>query len=439
MPVTRPLLWGVLFHLTACTGGGVAVLEPTDATLAITHVNVIPMNQPGVLEDHTVLVRDDRIIAVTPADESDVPRGARIIDGAGRYLIPGLADMHEHLPRGQEEWEFGLAACFDLQLAAGVTTIRSMRGAAGDVALREVIERGEQDGPRLILGSPGIDAELAPDPATARARVREFRDAGFDFLKILEGFDRTTFDAIADEARAMDLPLAGHLSDTVDLELALSTPLHSIEHTHGHGQEARERPAAFAELAQRTREAGVWICPTLGFQVSWYAQEDLDSLASWPGVEYAHPSSVSFWTEASRKRADVDSETLIDYTHRMQGLRRAVRGLAAEGVGLLVSSSGGYFLIPGFSMFVEFRCLADAGLTPREILEAATIAAARSENQEDDWGSIAPGLSADLVLLAANPLEDIRNTEAVVAVVRRGECHDRQDLDRRLAAVRARW
>ncbi|MHC5066311.1 MAG: amidohydrolase family protein, partial [Planctomycetota bacterium] len=173
------------------------------------------MNQPGVLSDQTLLIEGNRIARMAPATELEPPAGARIVDGRGRYLIPGLADMHEHLPRGTEPGEYPLDRYFDLQLAAGVTTIRTMRGAAGDPELRDAIRRGDREGPRLIVGSPAFHDSLAPDARTARALVREYSAAGFDFIKILDPLDPATFAAIIEAAEEVDLPLAGHLPDSI--------------------------------------------------------------------------------------------------------------------------------------------------------------------------------------------------------------------------------
>jgi imidazolonepropionase-like amidohydrolase len=172
--------------------------------------------------------------------------------------------------------------------------------------------------------------------------------------------------------------------------------------------------------------------------VSWYAEEAAAEMSRWPGLAYAPPESITHWTARANERAAADPATLASWAAIMESNRQAVRSLADAGVELLVSTSGGWFLVPGFSMFVELRCLHDAGLTNPEILRAATFQAARRAGQKSEWGSIRPGLSADLVLLDANPLEELRAAERVRAVVRRGRLHDREDLDRRLNAIRTR-
>ena len=416
------------------------------ATVAIVDVGLISMEGAGhggdrgaqLVPHQTVVLAGERILAVGAVGAIVLPDDVRCVDGSGKFLVPGLADMHEHLPRGEDPGEFATDDYFDVLLTAGVTTIRTMRGAPTDIGLRDAIDRGERTGPRLIVGSPGVNAGIAPDPETARTIVNEFKASGYDFLKILGGFSLETFEAMASEANAVGLPMIGHLPNSVSIDAAIAAPFASIEHLHGHGKVPRDDPDAFADLARRTRDAGVWVCPTLGFQVSWYGQESLDDLLAWPGIELAHPDAVDDWIEGAGERLEVAADKEDEYEILMRSLRTAVRGLADAGVGMLVSSSGGYFLVPGYSMFVEFDCLTDAGLTPAEILTCATVNAARSVGEEDEWGSIIPGLAADLVLLDANPLEDIDNAQRIAAVVRRGEVFDREELDRMLRSITAK-
>ena len=235
----RPFL-AILSFVVACAACRAAEVP----ILAITHVNVIPVVRPGLLEDYTVVVVGGIIETVAPSAQVAIPSNAELLDCTDQFLIPGLADMHEHLPRGDEPWENSVEDFFDYQLAAGVTTIRTMRGDIGDIALRESVRAGVLEGPRLILGSPGMNAELAADPQTARSNVRTYAEAGFDFIKILGGFDLETFGAIEDEARALGIPIAGHLPRVIPMQRALGAPFWSIEHLHGHSSAWRADPGA---------------------------------------------------------------------------------------------------------------------------------------------------------------------------------------------------
>ncbi len=405
------------------------------ATLAITNVQIIPVSQPGLLQDQTLLINGRHIVKIAPASEVTLPAGIRTLDGRGRYLIPGLVDMHEHLPRGDAAGEYPLDRYFDLQLAAGVTTIRTMRGQKGDPELRDAIASGEIEGPRLIVGSPGFNDELAPDPRSARALVHQYEREGFDFIKILDPLGQSTFSEIIATAKELDMPIAGHLPDSISPDQALAA-YWTLEHLHGHGSARLAGQQAFVPVALATAESGVWICPTLGFQVSWYGQASIEEMSRWPGMAYAAPGSLAYWTERVNRQITESELSPSENRARMQARYAAVLELANAGVGILVSASGGWFLVPGFSIFVEFRCLDRAGLSPGQILQAATYDAARALGKEESWGSIQEGMLADLVLLDADPLQDIRNAEAVRAVIREGVLYERDELDRRLAKVR---
>lgn len=417
------------------TGCGVTPDHAAAAPLAITGVHVVDVGSGDLARDQTIVVRDGRIESIGPAATLAVPPGATVFDAAGAFAIPGLADMHVHLPRGDQAEDVPLERYFDLLLAAGVTTVRSMRGAPGDTALRDAIARGDRPGPRLIAASPVINGANAPDPATARALVQRFAREGYDLLKITEGMDRPTFDAIVDEARARGRRLAGHVPDCV--EVADTLPGYwTLEHLHGHGSVSARDPEALPALVRDTVAHGVKVCPTLGFQVSWYGQASLAELEAWPGVEHAPLAALAEWRDHAAKQLALTRRSTAKNRHRMEANYAAVRALDAAGADLLVSASGGWFLVPGFSMFVEMRQLAHAGLTPTRILRAATKDAARAMGQADQWGTIQPSRIADIVLVAADPRADITNVEQIVAVVRRGILHDRAELDRRLAQSR---
>lgn len=430
MQVPRALAASLL-GLAGCVSPPPA--EPA-VDLVLTHVHVIPCTGEGLLPDCAVHVADGRIVAIEPAAASAVPASAAVFDGQGGFLIPGLVDMHGHLPRGKSRGEPGLEEYFDLLLAAGVTTVRTMRGADGDVTLRDGIRRGERDGPRLLVGSPGLDGSNATDPSTARGLVRAFADQGYDFVKVLEGMDRETFEAILAESATQGMRIAGHLPDVATLDDALAE-FWSLEHLHGHAAARAREPSSFAELARRTAESGMWVCPTLGFQVSWYGQATLDELSSWPGVEHARSAALAEWRRDATGRLARTPDEAARQAAAMQVRYDAVRDLAAAGVGLVASASGGWFLVPGFSLHVELACLARAGIPPAEVLRMATANAARCAGETGNWGTLQEGAAADMVVLAANPLERVENARQITAVVRAGRLWRRSELDARLA----RW
>jgi len=195
--------------------------------VVFTHVGVIPMDRERVLENQTVVVRGDRIAEVGPAATTLAPTAATRVDGHGKYLMPGLGEMHAHVPVPQIEQQLGGSSEYTervllLYLANGVTTIRGMLGHATHLALRERLRRGELLGPTLYTSGPSFNGNSAPDPETARRMVLEQKAAGYDFLKIHPGLSRETFDALARTADSVGIRFAGHVPAAVGLDRALA-------------------------------------------------------------------------------------------------------------------------------------------------------------------------------------------------------------------------
>ncbi len=417
----------------------VPVQQKKDSSLYLIHdINVIPVSSPGIIPSQDVTIRNGVITSIRPSDQTALPEDHKIIEGKDRYLLPGLMDMHVHLPRRSDENPYSIDEFLSLHLAAGVTLVRSMRGHPDDIELRDSLERDERIGPHIIAGSPAIDGKSAPNPAKARALVQNYKEAGFDLLKLTEGFSTETFLALAEEAARANIPLAGHVPDEISLDQALDAPFKTIEHLHGHGAAHADPLVDFEELARRTTQAGVWICPTLSFQVGWYGQESVDTMMNWPGMEFAHPATKARWKEEAEERQNLSPEALLENSSRMKHRLEAVLALARARVGLLASPSTGYFLVPGFGLHVELEWLLRAGLKPSQILQAATLDAARCVGEESRFGSVEKNKVANLVLLASNPLEDIRHTRTVDGVFVRGHYISKKGLAKRLSGLRTR-
>ncbi|MGH7537546.1 MAG: amidohydrolase family protein, partial [Gemmatimonadales bacterium] len=285
-------------------------LAAQDGAVAFTHVAVIPMDRERVLEDQTVVVRDGRIAELGPAGTTPVPAGALRVDGRGKYLIPGLAEMHAHVPSPQAEAQLGAGFTehvLFLYLANGVTTIRGMLGHPAHLALRERMARGDLLGPTLYTSGPSFNGNSAPDPETARRMVREQQAAGYDFLKIHPGLSRETFDALAKTADSVGIRFAGHVPAAVGLERALAARYASIDHLDGYVEQlagwapggepigffgfavvdrADTSRARIAEVARRTREAGVWTVATQALLDGFVGSEDPAAMGRRPEMRY---------------------------------------------------------------------------------------------------------------------------------------------------------
>jgi imidazolonepropionase-like amidohydrolase len=387
--------------LAACAHAPVVPIAST----AIAFVDATVVTSGRASPHQTVVVDGDRIVSVGTAA---APAGARVISASGKYLVPGFSDMHVHLPESQAD----IDRVLDLSLACGVTTIRSMQGKPSHLEARKRVRVA----PDLVLAGPPVTEALTPDQG--RALVREQKAAGYDLIKIIGGLDRAAYDAIVAEAAAEHIPVVGHVPKEIGLDAALAAKQLTIEHVQGY---ARDDDALLADQVRRTVAAGVWNCPTLDFYT--VALGPRDHLAERDGMAYATDDERS--APASPPPADGDA--------RLAKVLHVVAALHAAGAPLLVGSdTPDNFAVPGFAYGEEMRALAHAGLTPADVLRAATENAAASLGRPGD-GKIVAGARADLVLLDRDPLTSVDNLTHPDGVMVKGHWLTRADLDALLA------
>jgi imidazolonepropionase-like amidohydrolase len=454
-PMSHPARTAVLLLLTAaCAPARHDVSVVTSATLAITGVSVIPMDRDTVLTDQTVLVDGDRIVAMGASREVTVPAAAARVDGTGRYLMPGLTDMHVHLSADTGASGVRLRRLMGLLVANGVTTARSMLGHPSHLTLREAILADEVVGPTLVLAGPQITGPnaqgyfaqfSAATPAAAGERVRDHRATGYDFLKVTFGMTPEVYEALAAEAVREGMPLAGHVTSDIGLERAIGAG-QQIEHLDGYleASVASNAPvrrigsqgipgeilehvdtAAMRRAAEATARAGIYNTPTLNlFEVAFFSDAPTEELLRQPDAR--------FFTAAGREAMAAQREQFagVRPDERMRRaaheFRRAmVRALRDAGAPLMVGSdTPQQFMMFGFATRREIASLVDAGLTQFEALEAATAAPARYLDAAGDFGVVRVGGRADLILLDRNPREDVGALGAIRGVVLRGRWID---------------
>lgn len=445
-------------HLLVSLLVSVAVVAPVQASdFAIVQVTVVPMDSDRVLPAQTVIVRAGRIAEVGPANRTVVPPDATVIDGRGRYLMPGLAEMHAHVPPqpAQQQWTEDVLL---LLIANGVTFARSMLGAPHHLELRDQAAAGALLSPRLYLSGPSLNGNSVRSPEDGRRMVAEQHAAGYDFLKIHPGLDPGRFAAIVETAHALGMPFGGHVSDAVGLGAALAAGQATIDHFDAYlpalvpGDSAAPDffgwnladdvdMALIPEVAARTAAAGVWNVPTESLIRHVLAPvPGTDELLMREELRYVPPAMVAQWRQA---RAGVAADRRYDpaLIERFVAVRAALlRALREAGAGLLLGSDAPQiFNVPGFSIHHELAALVDAGLTPFEALSTGTREVARFLGEDAEMGTVAVGKRADLVLLERNPLADIANTRSVVGVMVSGRWVSRDELDVRLAAIATRY
>ncbi len=427
---------------------------PARGTYAFTNVTVVPMDAEHVLTEQTVVVEAGRITALGPSASTPVPQIAMRIDGNGKFLIPGLAEMHGHIPRT-------LAAAQDvllLYLAGGATTVRGMQGHPAQLDFRRRVQSGEMVGPRLLLAAPAMRGESVPDTTTAERLVRSAAEQGYDLLKIHEGLSTGVYATIVSTAREVGLPWGGHVPDEVGVAGALAAGQSTIDHLDNYidamqpsgspalraGGAERQRLLALhadesriTELARATRAAGVAVVPT---QILWEVlrgHRAPGALAARPENRYMPAGTRELWLQ--RATAAYNSASREAAAREAALRQQLLKTMHDEGVLILMGTDAPQiFSVPGFSLRYELPLMVDAGLSPYEVLRTGTVNVARFLGIEDRAGTIAVGRNADLLLLGANPLEDIDAIAQHEGVMVDGRWLSTELIGERLAAIAAK-
>lgn len=427
--------------------GGAGAL-PKGSAVAFTNVSVLPMDREVVLADQTVVVFEGRIVALGPAGAAKVPEGATLVDGMGRFLMPALAEMHAHIPGGRAPDALIERTLF-LYAANGIGTIRGMLGDPRHLAYRDRAAKGEILSPRIYTSGPSLNGDSVPTKEAALRAVTGQKAAGYDFLKIHPGIKRDVFDALAAQAHALGLPFAGHVPLDVGLHRALEARQRSIDHVDGYVEALAKDPSKsrffgvnlvgeldesrIPALVKETKAAGTWIVPTQVLFENLMSDEEPEAMAKRPEMAYAlSPTDVAEWSKV--KRAQFLVVPSADRKRFLEVRRRIIKALYDGGVPFALGSDAPqWWNVPGFSIHHELRSMVAAGLTPYQALAAGTRDAAAYFGEADSAGTVALGRRGDLVLLNANPLQDIANSSSIAGVLLNGRWLPRATIDAGLA------
>ena len=424
--------------------------------VAFENVTVIPMDTERRLAGQTVVVENGRITALGPAAQVRVPAGATRVNGQGKFLVPGLTETHGHLPAGNAPPE-AVDRTLQLYLLNGVTTVRGMLGHPAQLEWRTQAAAWQRLSPRLVVAGPSFNGNTATSPEVAVRMVREQKAAGYDLLKIHPGVSRAAFDAMAATAKEVGIPFAGHVPLDVGVQRAIEAGYASIDHLDGY-VEALIRDGApvssaqtgwfglglvddidrakLAPLARATREAGVWVNATETLMQTHAAEGQPAAMLADPAMRYMSEAQVNTWANAVRNLQNQPANTAERRADYIELRTWLIRSLHEAGVGIILGSDAPQIgNVPGFSALAELELMARAGLSPFEALATGT----RNVGQylkEPDFGTIAVGHRADLLLLDADPLQDISNTRRQAGVMVYGRWLPKADVDRRLAGMR---
>ena len=447
-------------HLSLAMLATAALLGTSAGAQEVTvfrNVTVIPMNTESVLPAQTVVVRGERIESVGAASAVQIAPGARIIDGSGRYLIPGLAEMHAHVPQTDDQRV--VEEVLYLYVANGVTTARGMLGAPAHLTLRDRLAKHEVLGPRLYTSGPSLNDQSVGSPDDAARIVREQARAGYDFVKVHPGPTRAEYDAAVQAGAASGIELAGHVPADVGVQRAIQARQATIDHLDGYVEalapaERRATGGFFglnlADAADRSRlpalisatvAAGVWNVPTLTLIEHWPSPSPtVDELLARPEMAYVSPDTRNQWANSKRQMMGAPGYDGARVLALVALRREIVKALHDAGARLLLGSDAPQvFNVPGFSLHRELEAIVASGLTPYEALRTGTAAPAEFFEATNEFGTIRAGLAADLILVAGNPLDDVAALARPEGVMVRGRWLDRAELDRGLAAIAARY
>ncbi|HSA92974.1 MAG TPA: amidohydrolase family protein [Terriglobales bacterium] len=478
----RPLLILVLLFLPIVLAAQKKVRKPPPL-LVLTNVNVVDVTSGSVEPRLNVFIRDGRIEAIAKRALIQASRNVQVVNADGKYLIPGLWDMHVHTAiRSEAE------SLLPLYLAYGVVGVRDMGGDFDRIRhMREEIAAGRVLGPTIVSPGPFVDgpqpepdSNFLPvaDAAEARAAVRDLEARGADFIKVQAGLSPEAYRAMADEAKRIGIAFAGHVPESVSAVEASDARQKSIEHLSPalpgdaaillacsgreeelrrdllalrapdlKPEEARARTRALqADLVSSYSEAKcdrvvarlahnrTVVVPTLIWSVSIRPASRADTIGELP-MQYVPTKLRERWTTARRSFLESAPDETFALNQRMAEMAERLTGRLHRARVTLLAGTDNFdaFVIPGFSLHQELELLVRSGLSPADALRAATVHAARFLGRHNDTGTVAAGKRADLVVLDANPLEDIRNTRRISGVVVAGNYLRRADLDKMLA------
>jgi len=414
------------------------------------------MNNSEILKNMHVIVEEGRITGVGPSAETAIPLGAQKINGQGKYLMPGLAEMHGHIP-GEEQPQYAEGVLF-LYIANGVTTVRNMLGTNYQLQLRDRVQNGDLPGPTIFAASPWLSREAIPNPEATKRIVKEHKAAGFDLLKI-GSLDPETYKQMARTAHEINMPFGGHIPEAVGLEGALEARQTSIDHYDRYveflvSEEAKEgRSNGFfgsgiidlidrekiPEAIKMTVEAGTWNVPTLSLVEHLAREESAEEMITRPEMRYMPKSVLTSWVKFKNEydqREDFQPEATAALVKFRRELTKKLHEAGAKIV--LGSDAPQFFNVPGFSIHHELEMMVNTGLSPYEVLVTGTKNTAEYFGTPEEFGTVHQGRRADLILLNANPLNDITNVQNRAGVMVRGLWYPEEKIGQKLKEIEER-
>jgi hypothetical protein len=428
----------------------------SDSAILIANVTVIDVITGELLPDRHMVIDSGKIKKIAAAIENENNYQV-VIDGQGKYALPGLAEMHAHIPSPPTSAERTEETLF-LYLSNGITTIRGMLGHPSHLKLRKEAEQGKLLSPRIFTSSPSFNGNSVKSTEEAKEKVITYKNDGYDFLKIHPGIERTVFDELVKTANEEGITFSGHVPVDVGIEHALESRYASIDHIDGFleglvpiSENANPNDNGFFgynftnladttkidELVALSKNNKVWIVPTQSLFERWFSPVNGENLLQQPEMKYMPASTLADWKK--RKETSTGPGTNFDETQWEAFIdirRKLIYALNKNGHGLLLGSDAPQlFNVPGFSIHHEIEGMSVSGLSPLEIIQTGTINPATFFGMESVFGQLKEGMAADILLVNSNPLEDIKALKDLSGVMVRGKWISKEDIDQKLQSI----
>jgi imidazolonepropionase-like amidohydrolase len=404
---------------------------------AISHVNIIDPKSKQIIKNQTIYIENGMIKSM--GSSITYPKEVNTINGSGKYLLPGLAEMHAHIPVPDSSGNIKvLKQTIDLFLVNGVTTLRGMLGQPYHLnILEDLIKKGSPSPAIIYTSSPSLNGNTLPDEATAERLVKQYKKEGYHFLKIHPGIKRPVYDAVVSTAKAVKMDFAGHVPVEVGIYHAATSGQKTIDHMDGM-IEALAPPLPdinqngffgfnvteliddkkIKSVVSHLKKTGAWIVPTQSLFTRWFSTDDPKKMINEKELSYMPSRTRYAWLQSKTNMQSAPGFTAARYQQFLSARQKLLKELYLQNVPLLMGSDAPQVMnVPGFSIHHEMKSWADAGIPNWEILRAATVNVSRFFNTGNTTGEIKKGRKANFILLSSNPVDNIENTKSIEGVI----------------------
>lgn len=421
------------------------VFSQNENRILFTNVNVLPMNSEAVLTNQSVFIEDGLIQFVGSHSDLTYSDNVSVIDGTGKFLMPGLAEMHGHVPSLNLPANYPQTYAEDvlfMYVAAGVTTVRGMLGYMGQLELKEKVNSGLWIGPNLYLAGPSFSGVSIQSSDQARNRVIAQYEDNWDLLKVHPGLTLEEYTAMAETANELGIPFAGHIPEAVGLENAIKLGQQTIDHLDGYiiYMDGLEKPVTdemLQKAVQLTVEHDVWVVPTHALWETLIGAADYDAMLLYDELKYMPEPVLNGWRNFVSNTLPNNPYYTSGTAHiHAENRNRLLGTLNEAGAKILMGTDAPQlFSVPGFSIHRELPLMKKAGMSNYEILRSGTYSVGLYFSDKDNFGTIEVGKRADLILLNSNPLNDLSALKDPAGVMVQGRWYSKSFIDQKLENI----